>query len=560
MTRPTLALACLVVASLFGALAAGAGVAPAPGELRVTMLPPTAGDAPASEVATGRRDGEFVRYSYRAARLGNAPFWLRLELAAPLAAAGLPALHVGRGRHLGLEFYAGGATPIPPAASWSTFRGQQDLLFALPPSWQPQQPLYLRVTPRGTGAEGLEPRVVPFAAAVGGGVRQSQVISAAVGALLAMSLAALLIWFILPERMFVLYATLFSLQALYVAFLSGQGFDWPALAWARPLAAHAWNVPAALSGAAAALFVREIADLQRFSPRVYSFYGWLALAFVVLAASNVAHLFGVGGSLADIGNVMFLGTALFTLVVCFLAWRRGSRAAGWFLIAWGLLEAATIATAGGFLVSGTDPWPLSWGLPASMVTAAVFVALGVADRLREQRLALSEAERRAQTDPLTGVLNRRSLLERLDAACLRAQARGLPISLLFIDLDHFKAINDTWGHQAGDACLLAVIRPIQAELRQSDVIGRFGGEEFVVLLSSADAAAAQAIADRILQRVADLRVEGYGTPIQLTCSIGVASSETLGVWGEKLISQADAAVYAAKKSGRNQVKVAALAA
>ena len=124
MTRPTLALACLVVASLFGALAAGAGVAPAPGELRVTMLPPTAGDAPASEVATGRRDGEFVRYSYRAARLGNAPFWLRLELAAPLAAAGLPALHVGRGRHLGLEFYAGGATPILPAASWSTFRGQ----------------------------------------------------------------------------------------------------------------------------------------------------------------------------------------------------------------------------------------------------------------------------------------------------------------------------------------------------------------------------------------------------------------------------------------------------
>ena len=145
-----------------------------------------------------------------------------------------------------------------------------------------------------------------------------------------------------------------------------------------------------------------------------------------------------------------------------------------------------------------------------MVAAAVFVALGVADRLREQRLALTEAERRAQTDPLTGVLNRRSLVERLDAACLRAKARGLPISLLFIDLDHFKQINDTWGHLAGDACLLAVIRPIQAELRQSDVIGRYGGEEFVVILSSADAPAAQAIAGRILQRVADLRVDGSG--------------------------------------------------
>ena len=181
----------------------------------------------------------------------------------------------------------------------------------------------------------------------------------------------------------------------------------------------------------------------------------------------------------------------------------------------------------------------------------------MADRLRVQRLALSEAERRAQTDALTGVLNRRSLLERLDAACLRAQARGLPISLLFIDLDHFKQINDSYGHQAGDACLRAIIEPIHAELRQSDVIGRYGGEEFVVILSSADCAAAHPIAQRILDRVAGVKVDGYGTPIRLTCSIGVAASDNLGVWGEQLIAHADAAVYTAKRSGRNQVQVAA---
>jgi diguanylate cyclase (GGDEF)-like protein len=176
--------------------------------------------------------------------------------------------------------------------------------------------------------------------------------------------------------------------------------------------------------------------------------------------------------------------------------------------------------------------------------------------LREQRLALTEAERRAQTDALTGVLNRRSIVERLDAACSRAQARGLPIALLFIDLDHFKEINDTYGHAAGDACLGAIIGPIQAELRQSDVIGRYGGEEFVVILSSADAASAHPIAERILRRVAGLQVEGFGPPIRLTCSIGVASSDTLGVWGEHLIARADAAVYAAKRSGRNRVQVA----
>jgi diguanylate cyclase (GGDEF)-like protein len=244
-------------------------------------------------------------------------------------------------------------------------------------------------------------------------------------------------------------------------------------------------------------------------------------------------------------------------VVCFLAWRRGNRAAGWFLIAWTLLEGFTIAAAAGFLLTSRRSDLLYYdGLPLSMVAASVLIALGVADRLRAQRVALSEAERRAQTDPLTGVLNRNSLIERLHAACLRAQARGLPIALLFIDLDHFKQINDSFGHQAGDACLRAIIAPIHAELRQSDVIGRYGGEEFVVILSSADAAASVPIAQRILERVAEVQVDGFGLPIRLTCSIGIAASDTLGVWGERLVARADAAVYVAKRAGRNQLFVA----
>lgn len=397
-------------------------------------------------------------------------------------------LAVRKGRQLRLEVYPAatldaaillgaatlGVAPLVQAAGWSAFRGREAAVFVLPRARPSAVPLYVHIATDGVGAEELQFDLGTLEATLESATRQSQVIAAAVGALLAMALAALLIWCVLPDRMFVLYATLFALQALYIAFLSGQGFDWPLLAWATPLSAHAWNVPAALSGAAAGLFVREIADLKRFSPRVYALYGWLALAFVLLAFANLAHLLGFGGRVASLGNVMFLGTAVFTIVVSLLAWRRGSRAAGWFLIAWGLLETATIVTAGGFLLTAEDPWPLAWGLPLSMVAAAVLVALGVADRLREQRLALTEAERRAQTDPLTGVLNRGSLVERLEAACLR--------------------------------------------------------------------------------------VEGFGAPIRLTCSIGVATSDALGVWGEQLISRADAAVYAAKSSGRNQVKVAALAA
>ncbi|MGH8288960.1 MAG: GGDEF domain-containing protein [Steroidobacteraceae bacterium] len=173
-----------------------------------------------------------------------------------------------------------------------------------------------------------------------------------------------------------------------------------------------------------------------------------------------------------------------------------------------------------------------YGLPGSMVASAILTSLGVADRMRQQRYALTEAERRARTDPLTGVLNRRSLLEQLEAASRHARTNGLPVAVLFLDLDFFKSINDSYGHAAGDTCLAAVIRPIQAELRQSDVIGRYGGEEFVVVLSGADTAAAEPIAERIRQRVS-----------------------------EALIAQADIAVYAAKRLGRNRVQVAtALAA
>ena len=191
-----------------------------------------------------------------------------------------------------------------------------------------------------------------------------------------------------------------------------------------------------------------------------------------------------------------------------------------------------------------------------MVAAAVLIALGTSDRMRAQTAALTDAERRAQTDPLTGVLNRRSLIEWLDAACMRAKARGQPIAVLFIDLDHFKQINDTCGHAAGDACLSGIIPPIHAELRQSDVIGRYGGEEFVVILSGADSTSARPIAERICKRVSEVRIEGFGEPIALTCSIGVAASDTLGVWGQHLIAHADTAQYVAKRSGRNQVQLA----
>jgi diguanylate cyclase (GGDEF)-like protein len=527
----------------------------------VQILNPAPAQATVGTVTGGSLDADFTpSVNSKPLRRGDS-FWVRLNPVAGFTAVGVPVVVVHAARQTQATIYAvhhGAVVALPRATQLPGFRGSEDMVFVAE-GLDAGRPLYAHVEVDGGDAEPMRFTAWNLESTLARGAEHARMIALAFGALMAVALAALLIWFVLADQIFILYASLFFLQALYVAYLSGQGFEWPWLSLAQPLTSYAWNVPVALSGAVACLFTREIADLKHFSPRAYAMFGWFAAGFVIVTFANLAKLIGLGVWVTAFGNLLFIAAAIFTMVAAFIAWRRGNRAAGWFMVAWALLEGFTIAAAVRFLFTpSADSSPLLYyyGLPLSMVAAAVLIALGVADRLRAQRLALTEAERRAQTDPLTGVLNRRSLIERLEAACLRARARGLPIALLFIDLDHFKQINDSFGHQAGDACLRAIIDPIHAELRQSDVIGRYGGEEFVVILSSADAAAASPIAQRILERVAGVRVDGFGGPIRLTCSIGIAASDTLGVWGEHLIAQADAAVYVAKRLGRNQVQVA----
>jgi diguanylate cyclase (GGDEF)-like protein len=554
----------LLAACLFGMLASlSATVLAAGPTFEVRRLDPSLSAPVAAEITQGELDESFLPASATRSLPRANDYWLRLTLPEAFQPRDVATVNVRKGRNMDAELFVmdhGAPVSLRLASHVPGFLGAQDAIYILPAGLEAGQPVYVHATSHSPGPTGMRITAATLPETLTTAADQARMIALSFGALMAMAVAALLIWFVLSDRLLLLYATLFALQALYVAYLSGQGFEWPILSLALPVIGYSWNVAAALSGAVACLFVREIAELQRFSPRVYALFGWFAIAFVVLAFANFADVFGIGDIVVALGNLVFVVSAVTTLVVAFLAWRRDNRAAGWFLVAWGLLEALTIATALHLQFSkeaAESALLLYYGLPGSMVAAAVLIALGVADRLRDQRLALTDAERRAQSDALTGVLNRRSLLERLDSACLRARARGLPIALLFIDLDHFKQINDTHGHPAGDACLKAIIGPIQAELRQSDVIGRYGGEEFVVILSSADAAAAQPIAERIRQRVAEISVPGFGAPIHLTCSIGIATSDMLGVWGEHLIARADEAVYAAKRCGRNCVQIAA---
>jgi len=154
----------------------------------------------------------------------------------------------------------------------------------------------------------------------------------------------------------------------------------------------------------------------------------------------------------------------------------------------------------------------------------------------------------AERDSLTQLYNRRKLNECLDKEIERCKRDGMPMSLLFIDIDFFKKINDTYGHDVGDLALRKIASALAKNLRDVDVLGRYGGEEFAILLPETTETRAVQVAERIRQYIADLEIEPIGT---CTISIGVASLQ-LSDSADRLLKRADKALYLAKRKGRNR--------
>src|SRR5688572_4756962 len=170
--------------------------------------------------------------------------------------------------------------------------------------------------------------------------------------------------------------------------------------------------------------------------------------------------------------------------------------------------------------------------------------------------ALADTHDRATVDRLTGVSNRQALLAELFSEVVRATRYERPLSVAFVDIDHFKAINDTYGHGAGDIVLRGVAQTLKENLRATDMIGRYGGEEFMLILTETDVEEGAFLAEKLRALVQRQRyvVEG-GQQISVTISIGIAGGTGTKVRMETLIRDADAAMYSAKALGRNQTYI-----
>ena len=196
--------------------------------------------------------------------------------------------------------------------------------------------------------------------------------------------------------------------------------------------------------------------------------------------------------------------------------------------------------------------PLGWRIAnGAAYVAVVALAMAGLENLRRSQALLA---RLVIQDQLTNVLNARAFAERLTQELDRNRRYPRPLALMYMDLDNFKVINDTHGHQTGDAVLRLVADAMRSSVRQADVVGRLGGDEFAVLMPETDAQLADAAAKRL---VASLRNVFKGTP-NVTASIGVVSCTATDASTDDLLRRADQAMYDAKKMGKDRVVQVAL--
>ena len=180
--------------------------------------------------------------------------------------------------------------------------------------------------------------------------------------------------------------------------------------------------------------------------------------------------------------------------------------------------------------------------------------------LARQVICQLELNLQAMRDPLTGLYNRRQLEEGLHREILRARRTGTPVGVMAIDVDHFKQVNDTHGHEAGDCALRGVSEELTSCVREEDIAFRTGGEEFVIVLPGVGKAALRSRAEAVRRMVEHAQIStGKGT-LKLTISIGLANFPSYGNTGPAILRAADAALYKAKAAGRNRIMMCALKA
>ncbi|MFC5301980.1 diguanylate cyclase [Azospira restricta] len=609
MRRPTAWLALLLLLFATAAAAQALALRGANGSV------PLAAHIEMLEDADGRLDIGTVRGTDTAARFAPrrgsgdlnlgysaSAWWLRVTLQPDAAAAGDWLLEVAFPTLDRVDFYAPGSDTTLVGGDERRFAERplrhRHFVFPLTLAAGETQTLYLRVQSSGSLTVPLtlwRPAALHAADQDAYGAHALYY-----GMLLALGLYNLLLWFSLRDRSYLAYVAFVAAMAVGQLAQGGLGYQylWPD--W------RAWEAIAFSSGYAAtgffgALFTRIFLDTRRHHPRLDRVIVALAFGFAAAALAPLLLPYRQAAIATSLLGVSFSAVAVISAVACL---RRGDVSARFFLAAWALLLVGValmglrnmallptnVFTANGIQIgSALEILLLSFALADRIhllrrekeaAQAAVLQAerrriealqrsereleARVAERTRELAASnqrLTESEKRlhdmAHHDPLTGLANRLLLFERIGHAQQLAARHGRGFAVLLIDLDGFKTVNDTLGHDAGDQLLLAVARRLRDSVRSADTVARIGGDEFVVLIEECgDADAVKALAEKIVAALRRPVVLDDGE-VTIGASVGIARWPEHGEGAEALLRAADQAMYSAKRIGRNRVAVAA---
>ena len=343
------------------------------------------------------------------------------------------------------------------------------------------------------------------------------------------------------------------LMAGYILTFTGELHNLVNNAWLTGWGSTIQRTFAMFAVAFSHLFIVSFLELRRRRPQVaraFFVFAGLQIALALISWIEGREPSPLG---ALVSNLLILASIPLVLFEAWRARRDRLQSGRYVLWAWG--PALVVLSLWIFTLQGWLPptWIDVGNLVfCSMALQVAVLLLGLADDTARLRRERDVATNQAGHDPLTGVLNRRALQQRLQVLLDDAATSGQPLSLVFLDLDHFKRINDRFGHSVGDQCLCELVGRARLAMREADVLARYGGEEFVLVLPGRNGGEALAWADRLRQEIAASPFPAGAQAIPVNASLGICEW-TRGDSIDALLEHADQALYRAKQGGRNQV-------
>jgi two-component system, sensor histidine kinase LadS len=359
-----------------------------------------------------------------------------------------------------------------------------------------------------------------------------------------------ILYFSLRSSRYLLYTIYLAAFVIMNVAYTGHGFAW---LWPDSLAWQQWSNPILmfLYGVSGLVFASRFLDLREYFPRIHkAVIGYCAAFGAFLAA---AFLLGSQKhALLAAFSFVFLFTGIM-LVLGVLSVRAGQKPARYFLV-------AAFAGMVGAVLTTLSTWGFiphnSWTFRAveiGMMVDATLLALALAYQLRVGQEERLRAERLAQLDPLTGLNNRRAFYDKTSPLWAQVNRHGHVASVMLLDVDHFKQLNDEYGHAHGDEVLKVLANILRHSVRQGDVLARWGGEEFIVFLPETGQEDALALAERLRTEFAETPIPHERGASVVSASFGIAQKADHHLTLDALIAAADECLYRSKQDGRNRV-------